>query len=180
MRIIPVQPTITFNQNVDQSGAFNPCYIMSNSRFIQHFEDALIIAKSAIEPELIEYATAESLLDAISQYRIWLKNAHEKKQGEISEYLTEHFGLLPEQECSISFPFIHSDAPTEVFLLSYSDVRNICNVFELAHNNLLDNPGDERLVQLNGVHTSFKTFLEDWESNKEQTGSYFATEKQLQ
>lgn len=180
MRIIPVQPTITFNQNVDESGAFNPCYIMSNGRFMDQFENALAIAKSIIEPEHIEYATAESILEGVSQYRIWFNNTQKKKHEETSEYLSEHFGLLPEQDCNISFEFKHSEAPTEVILLSYSDIRNICNVFELAHNNLLDDPEDERLVQLNGVHTSFKTFLEDWESNKEHTGSYFATEKQLQ
>lgn len=175
MKIIPVQPTITFKQNVDQSGEFKPCYIMSNSRFIEHFEAALIIAKTAIDEELIEYATAESVLEAVSQYREWLNNTHKKTQGEVSEYLEEHFGLLPDLECDISFPFKHSDAPTEVILLSYSDIRNICNCLEYAHKNLIDDPSDERITQLDGIYRSFKDFLEDWESSKVQTGTYFAT-----
>src|SRR5690554_2131443 len=131
-RITPLQATIAFEQKPTQDGSFHPCYILSNDRFIENFENALIIAKSAIEEDAIEHQTAESLLNGISSYRVWLKE-QKKRSQEVPEELSEHFGLLPDKECTISFPFHAANAPTEVLLYSYSDIKNITNTLKAAY-----------------------------------------------
>lgn len=178
-RIIPLQPSVTFEQKPTQSGEFHQCYILSNERFIENFENTLIIAKTAINPDMIEYQTAESVLDGLSSYRVWRKEQEEREQ-EVPTEINEHFGLLPAKESTISFPFRPANTPTEVLLYSYSDIRNITNALKAACD-ALDAEGDqERLERVLGIYDSFNDFLTSWEANKAETGSYYATEKQIQ
>lgn len=176
--IIPLQAAVAFDQKPTQSGDYHPAYILSNDRFIENFESALIVAKSAIDPESIEYETAESILNGISSYRVWKKD-QEKMVEEVPAEINEHFGLLPDKDSTISFPFQAFNAPTEVFLYSYSDIRNITNALKAACDALEAEDDNERLNRVLGIYESFDVFLTDWEANKAMTGSYYATEKQL-
>lgn len=177
--IIPLQATVAFEQKPAKDGNFYPCYILSNDRFIESLENALIITKSAIEAVTIEYETAESVLNGLSSYRVWRKEQEKGRQDTPTE-INEHFGLLPDKESTISFPFLPANTPTEVLLYSYSDIKNITNSLKAACD-ALDTEGDqERLEQVYGIYVSFNDFLTSWEANKATTGSLYATEKQIQ
>lgn len=173
-RIIPLQVKITLQQTADATGGFYPACIFSNDTFISMFESSLIVAKDLLDPDAIEYGTAESILTGLSEYRVW--RANKVKTDALPTEITEHFALLPEQDCNIEMPFQpFNNVPTEAILYSHAEVANIVDCLNMA----LEKADAEQADVILPILESFKTFLTDWNLNQQATGSYFATDKQL-
>lgn len=165
-RIIPIQPKITIQQTAD---AYPVC-LFSNDTFMTMFENSLIVAKDLIEPSNVERDTIESILQGLSEYRVWKAN---KKDPEPPTEITEHFTLLPETECNIEMLFqAYNNIPTEALLYTHSEILNIVDAYRKA----LENADAERAEVIQPLYDSFNQFLTDWEANQQATGSYFANE----
>ena len=172
-RIIPIQPKITLQQMPDETGNFYPACIFSNDTFVSMFEASLIVSKELIDPSNIEYATVESILTGLSEYRVWKAD---KKVPEFPTEITEHFNLLPGYDCNIEMPFkALNNIPTEVLLYNYNEVRNIVDAFKMA----LEKADAEQIEVIQPLYDSFNQFLTDWEANQQLTGTYFANEKSV-
>lgn len=171
-RIIPLQPKITLHQSPDAAGKYHPACIFANETFISMFESSLIVSKELIDPSNIEYATVESILTGLSEYRVWKANKTKAFPTEI----TEHFNLLPGYDCNIEMPFqALNNIPTEVLLYNYNEIRNIVDAFKMA----LEKADAEQTEVIQPLYDSFNQFLIDWEANQQVTGSYFANEKSV-
>lgn len=172
-RIIPIQTKITLQQSADPAGKLYPACIFSNDTFISMFENSLIVAKDLIEPANVERDTIESILQGLSEYRVWKAN---KKEPQLPTEITEHFTLLPESECNIEMLFqAYNNVPTEAILYTHGEVTDIVGAYRKA----LENADAERAEVIQPLYDSFSTFLNDWEANQQVTGSYFATEQNV-
>lgn len=174
-RIISLQTKITLQQSTDAKGNFYPACIFANDTFYSMFESSLIVAKGLLAPELIEYATVESVLTGFSEYRVWRANK-DKTDPQPPTEITEHFALLPESECNIEMVFKpYNNVPTEAILYSHGEVLDIVGAFKMA----LEKADTDQIDVIKPLFDSFNSFLTDWETNQQTTGSYFANEQKI-
>lgn len=172
-RIIPLHAKLTLQQTTNEKGEFYPACIFSNDTFMGHFETSLIVAKNLLDPEIIEYQTIESVLTGLSEYIVWKAN---KEKAELPTEITEHFSLLPGQDCNIELLFQpYNNIPTEAILYSHGEVLDIVGAMKMA----LEKADAEQSEAITPIYDSFDRFLTDWELNQQATGSYFATEKYI-
>ena len=174
-RIIPIQAKITLQQASDTTGRLYPACIFSNDTFISMFEAALIVSKDLLDPSAVEYSTVENILTGLSEYRVWKANK-EKTEIPLTTEFTEHFALLPEQECNLDMIFKpYNNVPTEAILYSHDEVTGIVSALKAA----LNVADTEQSEIISPLFDSFNTFLTDWELNQQTTGSYFANEQKI-
>lgn len=168
-RIQLVDAKISVSQQKDENGNLYPACILSNSLFMEKFNEGLILAKVALEPDTTESYTAESLLTALADYSI----SDQSKPKDIPDEITEHFRLLPELECNIDMVFKPlNNVPTEVIFFNLNEIKNITQMFETA----LITATDEQREPINSMYESFSGFLNAWLLSKDETGSYFSKE----
>ena len=174
-RIIPLQAKITLQQIPDTTGNFYPACVFSNETFISMFENSLLMAKGLLDTAAIEFATVESVLTGLSEYRVWKANK-EKKETPPPTEIVEHFALLPEGECNLEMPFQpFNNVPTEVIMYSHGEVLDIVGAMKMA----LEKADAEQTDTILPIFDSFNAFLTDWELNQQATGSYYANEQKI-
>lgn len=170
-RIIPLQVKITLHQTADAAGVLYPACIFSNETFVSMFEAALIVSKNLLDPAVIEYATIESVLTGLSEYRVWRAT---RANAQLPTEIAEHFALLPDSACNIDMAFQpFNNVPTEAILYSHGEVADIVSALQMALEKA--DPGQAEAIQ--PLYDSFNSFLNDWELNQQATGSYFANQK---
>lgn len=169
-RIQLVDAKISVPQQKDANGNLYPACILSNSLFMEKFEEGLIASKASLKPKTTESYTAESLLTALSNYRI----SDQSKPKDLPDEITEQFTLLPEKECNIDMLFKPlNNVPTEVMFFTLNEIKNITQMFESA----LDTATEEQREPINSMYESFGGFLNAWIESEKRTGSYFATKE---
>lgn len=172
-RIIPIQTKITLQLTPDAAGSYYPACVFSNDTFLGYFETSLLTTKQLLEPDTELYATTESVLTGLSEYRVWKYNK-QKTETPLPNEITEHFALLPEGSCNIDMPFQpYNNVPTDAILYSYEEVNYIVNAMAEA----LKKADKEQAEAINPIYESLNSFLTAWNENQAQTGSYFANEK---
>lgn len=171
-RIIPIQTKITLQQTATNLGNYYPACIFSNDTFMGYFEASLLTTKQLLEPGTEQYATTESILTGLSEYRIWKYNK-QKTETPLPNEITEHFTLLPAGDCNIEMPFQpYNNVPTDAILYSYEEVNYIVRAMAAA----LEKADEEQAEAINPIYDSFNSFLAAWNENQSKTGSYFANE----
>lgn len=170
-RIITPQTALTYNQTATQYGNYYPCCIYSNDVFMQKYEDALIIAKTVIEPDTEQSLFIDNTLSGLSDYKVWKK----KKESDAPSEITEHFGLLPDSDSLIQMPFkAVNNVPTEILLYSYDEINKITETLKTSCEILEQENDSERIEIVKPISESFDNFLTSWNEHINRTGSQFA------
>lgn len=176
-RITPTKTVLTFTQYADDMGNYYPCCIYSNALFTEKLEASLIVSLSIVKEDTKEHETIKSILNALSDYKVW----KEKKSEELPEEIKEHFNLLPDMDCNMSIEFYaFNNVPTDIMFFSYEEIQNITKTLMHVCTVLKKELDTDSLDVVKPIADSFDDFYKAWNEHKRQTNSLFANQEILQ